>query len=286
MDWTIRSVLLWTTGHFEKKGVDSPRLTAEVLLAHVLGCDRIRLFMDLDRPLSRDELTAFRALIERRLSGEPSQYLTGRREFYGRTFHVDPRVLIPRPETELLVEAALRKVPKDAPARLLDVCTGSGCIAITLAAERPQAQVWATDVSADALEVARGNAERLSVQERVQFLQGDLLAPVPSAEPFDVIVSNPPYIARAAIEGLSAEVRQEPRLALDGGADGLDLVRRITAGARAFLRPGGQLAMEIGEEQGAAVKGLFEAAGFGDVRVERDLARLDRLVIGRAPAAD
>ena len=284
--WTIRSVLVWTTGHFEKKGIDSPRLTAEVLLAHVLGCDRVRLFMDLDRPLAKEELQQFRALIERRLQGEPSQYLTGKREFYGRTFSVDPRVLIPRPETELLVEAALREVPKDAPARLLDVCTGSGCIAITLAAERPQAQVWATDLSPDALAIARGNAERLGVLERVTFLQGDLLAPLPSdASPFDVIVSNPPYIATGAIAGLSAEVRKEPRLALDGGADGLDLVRGIVAKARAFLRPGGQLALEIGEEQGAAVKGLLEASGFEDVRVEKDLARLDRLVLGRAPAA-
>ena len=157
--WTIRRVLDWTRSHFEKQDVDAPRLTAELLLAHVLELDRVRLYTDIDRPLSKDELAGFRALIQRRSSGEPTQYLTGVKEFYGRKFAVDPRVLIPRPETELLVEAVLRELPKDA--RVIDLCTGSGCIAATLALERPDATVFAADISADACAVAKANCEKL-----------------------------------------------------------------------------------------------------------------------------
>ncbi|NMO23486.1 N5-glutamine methyltransferase family protein, partial [Pyxidicoccus fallax] len=177
--WTIRKVLTWTTQHFEKRQVDAPRLTAEILLSHVLKLGRVRLYVDLDRPLSKDELGTFRSLIERRLAGEPTQYLTGVKEFYNRPFKVDARVLIPRPETELLVEAALRMLPKDAPSRALDLCTGSGCIAISLAAERPQATVVATDLSPDACALAKENAEALKVADRVTVLQGDLFSPLP-----------------------------------------------------------------------------------------------------------
>lgn len=283
--WTVRRVLTWTTGHFEKKDLDSPRLTAEILLAHVLGCDRVRLYVDIERPLSKQELATLRALIERRLSGEPTQYLTGKREFYGRTFKVDPRVLIPRPETEGLVEAILRSVPKDTTARLLDLCTGSGCVAVTLAAERPQASVWATDLSKDACALASENAEALEVGARVTLREGDLYAPLPPGARFDAIASNPPYIKSGDIDTLQVEVRREPRLALDGGADGLGIIRRIIAGAPTWLKAGGALAMEIGEEQGPAVAALFEGAGLLDVRVEKDLARLDRIVVGKLPAA-
>ena len=178
--WTVRRVLAWTAQHFEKRQVDSPRLTAEVLLAHVLKIGRVRLYVDLDRPLEKEELAAFKTLIARRTAGEPTQYLTGVREFYNRAFKVDPRVLIPRPETELLVEAALHALPKDGPARALDLCTGSGCIAVSLAAERPLAQVVAVDLSPDACALARENAEALKVSERVQVLEGDLYAPLPT----------------------------------------------------------------------------------------------------------
>ncbi|MBN1206584.1 MAG: peptide chain release factor N(5)-glutamine methyltransferase [Myxococcaceae bacterium] len=283
--WTIRKVLTWTTQHFEKRQVDSPRLTAEVLLAHVLKVGRVRLYVDLDRPLSKEELATFRGLIERRMAGEPTQYLTGVKEFYNRPFKVDARVLIPRPETELLVEAALRALPRDAPSRALDVCTGSGCIAISLAAERPQASVLATDLSPDACALARENAEALGVGARVTILQGDLFAPVPEDARFPLIVSNPPYIASGEIPGLSAEVRREPNLALDGGQDGLSLVRRVIEGARRWLLPGGLLAMEIGETQGSAVQALLQAAGYVDARVEKDLERRDRLAFGTQPAA-
>lgn len=283
--WTIRKVLTWTTQHFEKRQVDAPRLTAEILLSYVLKLSRVRLYVDLDRPLSKEELGAYRALIERRMAGEPTQYLTGVREFYNRAFKVDARVLIPRPETELLVEAALRMLPKDAPGRALDVCTGSGCIAISLAAERPQATVIATDLSPDACALAQENAQALGVADRVSVLQGDLFAPVPAGERFQVVVSNPPYIASEEIPGLSAEVRREPKLALDGGPDGLVAVRRVVTGARQWLEPGGLLAMEIGEDQGPAVLELLRAAGYADARVEKDLERRERMAFGTQPVA-
>ncbi len=284
--WTIRKVLTWTTQHFEKRKVDAPRLTAEVLLAHVLKTGRVRLYVDLDRPLEKDELATFRALIERRIAGEPTQYLTGVREFYNRPFKVDPRVLIPRPETELLVEACLQRLPKDAPSRVLDVCVGSGCIALSIAAERPRATVFATDLSPDAIALARENAEALKVADRVTLLQGNLFAPLPPDARFDVVVSNPPYIATAEIDTLSAEVRREPRMALDGGADGLVLIRRVAEGARRHLVPGGLLAMEIGETQGAALVAVLQAAGYAEVRVEKDLERRDRMAFGTQPAAE
>jgi release factor glutamine methyltransferase len=279
--WTVRRVLSWTSGHFERRGVDSPRLTTEILLAHLLGVDRVRLYVDLDRPLSKAELLAFRRLIERRAAGEPTQYLTGRREFYGRTFLVDERVLIPRPETELLVEAVLRHIPRDAPSRLLDLCTGSGCVAVSLAAERPLASVWATDLSPGACQLATQNAERLGVGARITLREGDLFGPLPEGARFDAIVSNPPYIPSGELPTLQREVRREPALALDGGPDGLTLIRRIAAGAAAWLKPGGRLALEIGEEQGQAVSALLCEAGLVEVTVQKDLARQDRLVWAR-----
>jgi release factor glutamine methyltransferase len=277
--WTVRQVLAWTAPHFEKRGVDSPRLTAEVLLAHTLKVDRIRLYVDLDRPLAKDELAGFRALIERRTGGEPTQYLTGVREFYNRAFQVDARVLIPRPETELLVEAVLRDLPRDEPCRVLDLCTGSGCIAATVAAERPRSSVWATDLSPDCLAVAGENAERLGVGGRVTFLNGDLFSALPPGARFDAIVSNPPYVLSGEIPGLSAEVRREPKQALDGGPDGLAIIRRISSEARTWLKPGGRLALEIGETQGNAVLRLLNQAGYAEPRIEKDLARQDRLAL-------
>ena len=286
--WTVRRVLGWTTQHFEKLGTDSPRLTAELLLAHVLHTSRVRLYTDLDRPLEATELASYRGLIARRASGEPTSYLTGTREFYGRPFAVDPRVLVPRPETELLVEAVLQAVPRDAEARVLDLCTGSGCVGITLALERRSARVLATDASPDAVEVARANAGTLGASERFEVRLGDLFAPADGEAPFDVVVANPPYIPRGELPALPAEVRREPQLALDGGPDGLDVVRRIAAAALGRLAPGGLLAMEIGDGQGPAVHSLLETAGYGSVRIERDLARHDRLALGthpRGPAA-
>ncbi|HVP60164.1 MAG TPA: peptide chain release factor N(5)-glutamine methyltransferase [Myxococcaceae bacterium] len=281
--WTVRRVLGWTAQHFEKLGLDSPRLTAELLLAHVLRTSRVRLYTDLDRPLEAGELAACRALIARRVAGEPTSYLTGTREFYGRPFSVDPRVLVPRPETELLVEAVLQAVPKDGGVRLLDLCTGTGCVGITLALERPGARVVATEISSEAAEVARANATALGVTDRFEVRVGDLFAPAESEPPFDAIAANPPYVPRGEIPTLSAEVRREPMLALDGGPEGLDVVRRIVAAAPGWLVPGGLLALEIGDGQGPAVRSLLEAAGYGSVRIERDLARQDRLALGTQP---
>lgn len=281
--WTVRRVLGWTAPHFEKLGVDAPRLTAELLLAHVLDTSRVRLYADLDRPLEKGELGALRALIARRAAGEPTQYLTGRREFYGHTFRVDPRVLIPRPETELLVEAVLRALPAEGPVRVLELGAGSGCIAVSIALGKRRAQVVATELSAEALVVALGNAEGLGVVDRVEIRPGDLFQPLRAGEQFEVVVSNPPYVPRAELPGLSAEVRREPALALDGGEDGLDVIRRIVAGAPSWLAPGGLLALEIGDGQGERVRSLLEGAGYGSVRIERDLARHDRLAFGTRP---
>ncbi|MBK7858456.1 MAG: peptide chain release factor N(5)-glutamine methyltransferase [Archangiaceae bacterium] len=280
--WTVRKVLGWTSQHFEKANVDAPRLTAELLLGHSLKVDRVTLYTQLDRPLNKDELGAYRALIQRRVGGEPTQYLTGQKEFYGRRFQVDARVLIPRPETELLVEAVLKLCAKDAPSRVLDLCTGSGCIAVTIACERPQASVWATDLLADACAVAKLNAEALGAGGRVTVLQGDLLAAVPQGPRFDVVVSNPPYVMAAELPTLQREVQREPRAALDGGADGLDLVRRIAEAAPPYLKAGGTLALEIGDGQGDAVRDILVRAGYHEVRIEKDLARHDRLAFGRA----
>lgn len=279
--WTIRRVLDWTRGHFDKQKIDEPRLTSEILLGHVLSMPRVKLYMDLDRPLAKEELATYRALITRRLAYEPTQYLVGKKEFYGRPFHVDARVLIPRSETELLVEAVLHDVKKDAATRVLDLCTGSGCIAVTIAAERPQASVWATDLKADALEVARGNAETLGVGGRVTFFEGDLFAAVPVGPLFDVIVSNPPYVKAGDIPGLQKEVLKEPRTALDGGPDGLVLIRKLAEAAKTRLKPGGLLALEIGDEQGPALLELLTKLEYREVRVEKDLARHDRLAFAR-----
>jgi release factor glutamine methyltransferase len=275
-------VLGWTTEHFTKQDVDAPRLTAEILLAHSLQLDRVKLYTDLDRPLSKEELAAYRALIQRRMTGEPTQYLVGFKEFYGRRFLVDSRVLIPRPETELLVEGVLKLLPKDEPRRVLDLCTGSGCIAVTLACERPLASVWATDISKDAAAVARDNAERLGAGGRVTVLEGDLWQATGDAR-FDAIVSNPPYVKSGELRTLQREVQREPQGALDGGADGLDIVRRIADGAHTHLKPGGALALEIGDGQGNAVNDILTRAGYRDVRVEKDLARLDRLAFAKEP---
>lgn len=281
--WTIRRVLAFAAPHFEKHRVDSPRLTAEVLLAHVLQCDRVRLYIDLDRPLTRAELSAYRSLLERRVAGEPTQYLTGHKEFFNRRFRVDPRVLIPRPETELLVELALEKLPTDVPTQVLDVCTGSGCIAITVACERPQSSVWAVDVSEDACAVARENAGALGVEGRVQVCCGDLLSPLPPDARFDAVISNPPYVPRGQIPRLSREVQREPRAALDGGDEGLDFYRRLIPEVRQFLKPGGLLALEIGEDQGAEVLKLLGAHGYDGASIQKDYARHDRIALGHCP---
>jgi release factor glutamine methyltransferase len=276
--WDLRRVLDWTRAYFERRGLDSPRLDAELLIAHAQGIDRVRLYMNLDKPLSAEELTHIRALIERRAQHEPAAYIMGTRGFWTLDLAVDGRVLVPRPETERLVELALKHLKTlDAP-RIVDVGTGSGAIALALASELPEAEVHAIDVSTDALAVARANAETNGL-ERVRFHHGDLLAPVVNEAPFHMVVSNPPYIPSGDLPGLMPDVRDfEPHLALDGGPDGLDIVRRLISAAHERLAPGGRLMMEIGHDQGPAVAALCGAPRFDDATVHPDYAGLDRIV--------
>ncbi len=275
--WTPLRLIGWTQDFFAKKGVDAPRLTAELLLAHALSCDRVRLYLDFDKPLGDPELARFRDLVRRRAEGEPTAYLVGRKEFWGRPFRVDPRALVPRPETELVLEAALAALPEGG--RALDLCTGSGCLAVSLALERKGARVVATDVSEDALAVARENARLLGAV--VEFAAGDLWAAVHAGERFDVVVSNPPYIPSKELPGLSREVRREPCIALDGGEDGLAVLRRIVAGAAERLAPVGTLCLEMHETHIDALPRICLEAGFRSAEARRDLAGLPRFVVAR-----
>ena len=280
--WTIRRVLTWAADDLRKRGSSSPRLDAELLLGHVLGVDRVGLVIDAERPLAKEELARFRALFVRRRAGEPVAYLLGFREFYGRRFRVDKRVLIPRPDTETLVEVALERTRAlDLCARALDLCTGSGCVAISLALERPTTRVLGTDISEEALVVARDNAVRLGAFG-VGFLQADLFDGVPDGARFELITANPPYIRDDEGPELAPDIRlYEPHVALFGGADGLAPHRRIVAEAPRYLTPGGVLALEIGSDQAALALPLLSGAGFDDVRCTKDLAGHDRVVAGR-----
>lgn len=272
--WTTLSVLDWTTQRFTAAGVLSPRLDAQVLLAHVLGCSRLQLYTGFDKPLSEDELVRYRQLIRRRLAGEPVAYLVGEQEFWSQPLWVDANVLVPRRDTETLIEAVLAWVPRDQDLTIVDVCTGSGAIAIALAKELPRARIIASDLSPAAVAVAARNIERAQVAERVQLLVGDLLSalPLPARGQVDLIVGNPPYITTAELAGLSAEVRHEPIMALDGGVDGLSLIRRIIDDAPAWLTSGGRCALEHGFEQGSAVRDLFAVAGWESIHTTADLA--------------
>jgi release factor glutamine methyltransferase len=282
--WTVLDVVKWTTARFAERGLGTPRLDAELLVSHVLSLPRVQIYVQFERVLSPDELATLRDLIKRRQAGESIAYLTGRKEFWKFELAVDARVLVPRPDTETLVEEAIARLgaPGEGGApRIVDVGTGSGALAVTLAKLRADAAVFASDVSAPALEVARANAERLGAA--VTFLEGDLVAPLAEHAPFSMIISNPPYIPSGDIASLPADVRSEPALALDGGADGLDLVRRLVADAPALLAPGGVLALEIGAGQAEATRALLRDAGFADVQTRKDLAGIERVVSGVRP---
>ncbi len=279
--WTIGALVQWAAGDFRARGIESPRLDAELLVAHALGTTRIQLIVDANRTLTGAELARLRELVKRRRSREPIAYILGTREFWGRPFRVDPRVLVPRPDTETLVEAALERTRGvSLSMRALDLCTGSGCVAISLARDRPTSCVFAADVSEDALAVARDNAARLGAYN-VAFRRGDLYGAVEAGVRFDVVTANPPYVPSGEIAGLQSDVRDfEPRLALDGGEDGLAIVRRVIAGAVPRLVSGGALAVEVGAGEAGAAAALFSAAGFADVRVHLDYARIERVVSG------
>lgn len=284
--WTIEAVVKWATDDFRSRSIESPRLDAEVLLAHALGTTRMQLILDSKRPLEPAELARFRDLVKRRRVHEPVAYLLGKREFYGREFRVDKRVLVPRPDTETLVEVALARTRGCSMSmRALDLCTGSGCVAISLARERPTSSVAAVDLSSGALAVARENALRLGAYN-VAFREADLFDGLDSSRPcrFDVVTANPPYIATAEIATLMADVREfEPHLALDGGDDGLAIVRRIVEAAPRHLVRGGVLAIEIGAGEAPAVRALFEQTHggcFAEIEIARDYARIERVVSG------
>ena len=273
---SVLEVLTSTTDYFRGKGIESPRLNIEHLLAHVLGKTRMDLYMEFDRPLGDTELNALRELVRRRSQGEPLQHLLGTVEFHGRTFISDSRALIPRPETEELVALLLRmELPADA--RCVDVGTGSGVIALTLAAERPQARVQAVDRSPDALTLARENAARLGLDGRVEFIEGDLLAAC--AGPYDLVAANLPYIPVDDLAGLAREVQHDPTMALDGGRDGLAIVARCVAQAHGKLASGGRLALEIGHDQAGRVRALLEKSGYASVEAVKDHQEFDRFVL-------
>lgn len=251
---------------------------ARMLLGHVLDCDRAWLVAHSQDRLSREQADAFFALAKRRRDGEPIAYLTGRREFWGLDLVVTPAVLVPRPETETLVEAALAGLHPDRPARVLDLGTGSGAIALAIARERPNADVVATDVSSEALDVARRNASTLGLRN-VSFIRSDWYAEV-APELFDLIVSNPPYVRTEDPHLAEGDVRFEPRLALIAGADGLAALKTIVLGAPARLKPEGMLVVEHGYDQSDLVRALFETAGFRSLKALRDLAGIPRVVAG------
>jgi release factor glutamine methyltransferase len=282
--WSIKRVLGWAADDLRRRGNDSARLDVELLLGRVLRLDRIGLIMQSERPLSADELGRFRELFKRRRAGEPVAYLLGEREFYGINLRVDARVLVPRPDTERLVEVALERTrARSMLGKALDLCTGSGCVAIAFARHRPTWQVTASDISPDALLVAEHNAHRTGTIRNLRLVQGSLFAAA-GDERFDLVTANPPYIAAAEIAALPIDVQNfEPRLALDGGADGLDLVRQIAAQAQAQLTPGGVLAMEIGADQGPRALRILEQHGYLELQLARDLGGRDRVVSGYGP---
>jgi release factor glutamine methyltransferase len=280
--WTVLGLLRWTTGYFEKKRVEAPRASAELLLAHCLGLKRLDLYLRYDQPLQNGELARFKALIQRRTRGEPVAYIIGERAFWTLDLHVTPDVLIPRPETERLVEIALAALDDLGLARprILDLGTGSGAIVLALAEVYPNAYFLALDRSLAALRTARENQIRNAITARVDYLAADWCAPIGDrGAPFHLIVSNPPYIAAGEIDSLQTEVsRFEPRSALDGGPDGFTCLRQILQQSTQHLCQGGHLVLEIGADQGDQLAALAAAQGvFGSFEIHKDYAGLDRV---------
>jgi release factor glutamine methyltransferase len=280
--WTILAVLDWTRKHFESKSIETPRLDAEILIAHALGIQRVMLYARFDQPLSSEERTRIRELVARRGRGEPIAYITGTREFHSLDFEVTPDVLIPRPDTETLVEIAIACAKSMEAPVIADVGTGSGAIAVTIAKHVPAARIYALDRSRAACAVAERNVKKHGVEAQVTLLESDLFGALPADATLDLIAANLPYIPTAAIAGLMRSVRDfEPISALDGGPEGLDLIQRLVLSLPARLRSGGIALLEIGHDQASRVRRLLEAAGLGEVMVHRDLAGLDRVVEAR-----
>ncbi len=281
--WTVLKLLQWTTDYFQRNNVPEPRTSAEVLLAHVLAEDRLFLYLNYDRPMETSELAAYRACIKRRLGGEPNQYITGLQEFWSLPLRLSPDVLIPRPETEVLVEAVLEFLDKADPnVDILDLGTGSGAIAIALARELPAARIVATDLSMAALQLAQENAKLNQVDERILFVRGDMFAAIPGAsQKFKVVATNPPYISHAEISELPREIRDfEPHHALEGGPDGLAAIRLIIAEAHTVLYQAGALFMEMGAEQAESVSALVrESQEYRSFHILKDYSGIDRVLV-------
>lgn len=284
--WTTIKILRWTQGYFEKHGIDNSRFEAELLLSHALDLERMMLYAYFERPLEKDELDNFRAMVKRRVANEPVAYITGSRGFWSIDLKTDHRALIPRPDTETLVSGALDFLPEGEKKRVLDIGTGTGAVALALAHDRPELEVAATDISPDALSLARENADALGLTERVSFFEGDLLGALEGdaawgSGTIDVIVSNPPYVGTSEMDLMDESVKKyEPETALYAGEDGLDIIRRLVPQVYARLDDGGHFLCEIGFAQGKAVREIFEEQGFADVKVLKDLGKNDRVVLG------
>jgi release factor glutamine methyltransferase len=279
---TLLSALEWGAAELKKAGKPSSRLDAELLLGYLMGLERIKLYMNFDSPISETDARSYVAMIRRRAAGEPVAYIRGFKEFYSRSFSVCPEVLIPRPETECMIEAALGKIACQEAVSVLDLCTGSGNIAITLASENRAVTAVGTDISSRALECARSNAASAGVGDRAEFLQGDLFTPV-SGKRFDLVVSNPPYIPTEMIAELQQEISCfEPGPALDGGPDGMDFIRRIVAGAPGHMIEGALLFVEMAEWMPDAAAGLVEGSGrYTDFSIGNDLSGRPRFFSAR-----
>ena len=283
---TIREALAEGTASLAAAGIETPGLDSSLLLAEVLNTSRSKLTAAGNDNISNASAATFRQLIKRRQAGECIAYILGRKEFYGLEFLVNPSVLVPRPDTETLVEIALKGSREwgvesgEQPLRVLDFCTGSGAIAIALKHTMPELEVWAADISAEALETAKTNASRLLPPNSIRFFQDDLYDALPPDSLFSLIVSNPPYVPTAKLPSLPPEVRMEPALALDGGDDGLSVIRKIISRAPEFLRPGGFLLLESDPRQMAAIAALYKEAGFSDIQTHEDLSGKVRVIRG------
>ncbi|HID11488.1 MAG TPA: peptide chain release factor N(5)-glutamine methyltransferase [Candidatus Latescibacteria bacterium] len=288
MTWTVLQLLRWTTRYLGRKGIPSPRLNAERLLGHALGLDRLQLYLCYDRPVCPEEIARFKPLLLKRADGFPLQYLLGETEFFGLILWIHPPVFIPRPETEVLVEATLKRLDGMSSPMVADVGTGSGNIAIALAHNIKGARIFATDISRQAISLARQNARRNEVSDRVKFLLGDLLSPLRGSKlsgRLDAVVSNPPYVPTGELKDLPEEVRHEDPMALNGGEDGIAFHRRLARESGASLRPGGFLAMEVGMGQAGKVAEILERWGWERIEVLDDLSGIGRVVVGRKGGA-
>ncbi len=290
--WTIQKLLNWVTEYLTGKGIDSPRLSAELLLSQVLGLRRIELYTQFDKPVAKQQLDILHDLVKRAGQNEPIAYLVGKTEFYSLELSVTPDCMIPRPETELLVERAIEFLrTRPGTQFVCDLCTGSGCIAVAVAKNFPNARIIATDICDAALAVAAGNIKKHQLKDQITLLRGDLFDPIISGldvNEFDLIVCNPPYVSTAEYENLDKNVKDfEPKVALFAGVDGLDIYRRVIEKTDRFLKPNAALMLEIGFAQGPAIKELLEQTGaFTEIKIEKDLHNNDRIAIAKKNKKD